>query len=611
MNLNSILFGGISFAAGMACLAIAVYLAPHWKTRNAGKLILLKVSIAIWAMGYAMEFFSPGLPLILWWVRVEYFGAAWVGFFLFDFILSISRHRRKLSRPLYLGMACVPITVILLALTNDSHHLMWRSAVLDFSGPIPVVDFTRGPFFWLFVVFSYGLLFLATLLLVHSLVSARGLLKKQHLTILTGILFPWAANLVYVLGPTGRTLPDLTPIAFTISGTAFAWGLIRYQMLSLIPLAHQTMIESMGDPVICLDEKNRILDINQAGQTAFSMAKDLPGHRDLESECPALYQSLVTHRRPEPVEIQVSLDSDKGPRNWDMRIFPLRPSKVRSSGWLIILRDITDRVRMEEMMVQSEKMLSVGGLAAGMAHEINNPLAGILQSLQVIRNRLLTPTAPNVRAAEKSGIDLSNLKTYLTERQILSMMDLMADSGLRAAGIIKNMLSFSQKSGRDKSAHDLCAILDETISLVENDYRMKQHYDFKSIGIQKEYSGKIPPIFCQKGEIQQVLLNILKNGAEAMTEAKIPSPTFHIRCGVKQDTTVIQIRDNGPGMDASTRKRIFEPFFTTKDVGAGTGLGLSVSYFIITENHGGSLEVHSEPGQGTTFTIALPIKAHT
>ena len=728
MALPSILFGCLSFASGLASLAIAVYLAPHWKTGSAGKLILLKVSVAIWAMAYAMEFFSPSLSLILWWVKVEYVGAAWVGFFLFNFILGTSKNTPKIPGILYPVMAIIPLTAIILALTNDSHHLMWRAAVLDLTGPIPVVDFSRGPCFWGFVLFSYGLLFLSTLVLVRSLASAGDLLKKQQLSILVGILFPWAANLLYVVKIEGGPLPDLTPIAFSISGAAFAWGLVRYQMLSLIPLAHETMIESMGDPVICLDAKHRILDVNRAGRTVFPLARDLPAHRCLESEFPGLYHTLVPHLTGEPVEAEISLPSVPDARDWDMRIFPLRSSGVRSYGWLIHLRDITERkkteqelrdtrnyirsiinsmpsvligldsaqrvtqwnneavkmtgisseaaegqllnqafpqfsallpdiarvirnrtvskasratlsadqkmittditiypvssdtglgvvirvddvsdqVRLEEMMVQSEKMLSVGGLAAGMAHEINNPLAGMIQSIQVIRNRLLNPIPANLEAAEKCGISLTSLETYLGERQILPMMDLITDSGLRAAGIVSNMLSFSRKSGKSKSPHDPLLILDETLALIENDYRIKNKYDFKAIEIRKDYAKDLPRVFCQKGEIQQVFLNILKNGAEAMLDAKTPSPGFRIHCYRKKDRVVVKIRDNGPGMDAPTRKRIFEPFFTTKDVGVGTGLGLSVSYFIITENHGGTLEVDSEPGRGTTFTVSLP-----
>ncbi|MCP5047672.1 MAG: hypothetical protein GY940_10905 [bacterium] len=129
----------------------------------------------------------------------------------------------------------------------------------------------------------------------------------------------------------------------------------------------------------------------------------------------------------------------------------------------------------------------------------------------------------------------------------------------------------------------------------------------------------MPKVWCESTKIQQVLLNLLKNGAEAMNEKLTnerstgsgefhDNPRFILRVAPENNMARIEVEDNGPGMDETIRKRIFEPFFTTKDVGRGTGLGLSVSYFIITENHGGTMTVESSPGKGATFIIRVPFK---
>jgi signal transduction histidine kinase len=125
----------------------------------------------------------------------------------------------------------------------------------------------------------------------------------------------------------------------------------------------------------------------------------------------------------------------------------------------------------------------------------------------------------------------------------------------------------------------------------------------------KEYADDLPLLPCEGAKIQQVLLNILRNGAQAMGEANTHSPRFIIRIYSEKasEMVCIEIEDNGPGMDEETRSKVFDPFFTTKPVGVGTGLGLSVSYFIITESHQGTMDVISEPGKGTTFIIRLPI----
>jgi PAS domain S-box-containing protein len=290
---------------------------------------------------------------------------------------------------------------------------------------------------------------------------------------------------------------------------------------------------------------------------------------------------------------------------FDITIFPLAKG---FEGAAIRADDITEKIHMEEMLIQSEKMLTVGGLAAGMAHEINNPLAGVLQNLQVIENRLKTNMEKNLDAAVESGITMTAMQKYMEKREIFSLMDSISKSGKRAATIVRDMLSFARKSDSNFMEYDLKKIMDTTIELAEKEYDLKTKFDFKKIDIVREYD-KIPRIFCDRNKIQQVLLNLLKNGAQAMAEMNDSKnqPCLILRILKKKDQVRIEIKDNGPGIDKKIQKKIFEPFFTTKPVGVGTGLGLSVSYFIICENHKGRMGVNSLPGKGTTFYIELPI----
>ncbi len=304
-------------------------------------------------------------------------------------------------------------------------------------------------------------------------------------------------------------------------------------------------------------------------------------------------------------ETKISLSTGGKTILTDITIYPILSDKVEVA--VIRIDDISDRVRIEEMMIQSEKMLSVGGLAAGMAHEINNPLAGILQNIQVIRNRLEKDLPANIKAASECGINLESIRAYMEKRNIFPMMDLVRASGYRATQVVENMLTFSRKSDHRKFTYHLHDIMEATLELIENDCSMKKKYDFRSIEIIRQYQEAVPPVSCEKTQIQQVFLNILKNGAEAMSESGISSPRFVIRCFREDTHVVLEIEDNGPGIAEDIQKRIFEPFFTTKEVGVGTGLGLSVSYFIVTENHAGILRVDSKPGRGTVFIINLPI----
>ena len=163
------------------------------------------------------------------------------------------------------------------------------------------------------------------------------------------------------------------------------------------------------------------------------------------------------------------------------------------------------------------------------------------------------------------------------------------------------------------SSSSLADLLDKTIDLAATDYDLKKEYDFKLIQIIREYQDDLPMVPCEAGKIQQVLLNIFRNGAQAMQEAGTRRPKFIVRTRFDREShrACMEIQDNGPGMDEETRKRIFEPFFTTKPVGVGTGLGMSVSYFIIKENHGGDMQVESRPGEGSKFIICLPVERRT
>ncbi|MBI9102957.1 MAG: cache domain-containing protein [Spirochaetales bacterium] len=303
--------------------------------------------------------------------------------------------------------------------------------------------------------------------------------------------------------------------------------------------------------------------------------------------------------------IYTLMNPQKERMHFEARMIPSGTNEV-----LAIVRDVTDKKRMQEMMVQSEKMLSVGGLAAGMAHEINNPLAGMLQTSNVLATRLNEINIPaNIKAAEKVGTTMEIVHAFMKSRGIFRMLENISESGIRIAEIVENMLSFARKSDDSTSTYSIPVLMDKTIELAATDFDLKKHYDFKLIQIIREYSNSLTEVPCQPGKIQQVFLNILSNSAQALREANVDNPMMKIKIYEDHEKRIIiiEIEDNGPGMTEETRKRIFEPFFTTKPVGTGTGLGLSVSYFIIKENHGGDMNVQSTPGDGCKFIISLPI----
>ncbi len=376
----------------------------------------------------------------------------------------------------------------------------------------------------------------------------------------------------------------------------------------------QVIIDFMPSILIGIDSDKKIRFWNKKAFEKTGLASDSVTGKNLLSVYPQLIKeiSIINDVIDTGKERFISKRAyfEEGEIKYeDIIIYSLSQDKNISA--MIRIDDKTELVRMEELVIQNDKMLSLGGLAAGMAHEINNPLAGILQTVSAMSNRFgeKINMQANIKAAELAGTTVESINSFLAHRGFLQMLENISQSGVRAMTIIENMLGFSRKSKGIFSSSSIISLLNKTLILASSDFNLSQKYDFKCVQISTDIEDNIPDIFCDTIQIQQVLLNILLNGAQAMKSAEILNPKFNIM--VKYDEkikhVIIEIRNNGPEISEESQGRIFEPFYTTKDPGEGTGLGLSVSYFIITGNHNGSLSLESSPGEGVTFIISLPV----
>ncbi|MBF0482147.1 MAG: PAS domain S-box protein [Desulfovibrionaceae bacterium] len=374
------------------------------------------------------------------------------------------------------------------------------------------------------------------------------------------------------------------------------------------------IINSMPSIIAGVDAGGRITQWNDGARAVTGIAAEDARGKEIDRLLPGFASHLAGLRAAlsagKPLtKRKIELRAAEGPRYADLMVFPLEPDSP--SGAVVRIDDITERVRMEEIMIQSEKMVSLGGLAAGMAHEINNPLGGIIQGVQNIQRRFSPELPANVSDAAACGLDIAAaLPCYLERRQIPAFLEGIRECGERAARIVSNMLAFSRKSESRRERVNLPALLDRSVELAANDYDLKKQYDFKKIAITRDYEAGLPDVPCTPIEIEQVVLNLLKNAAHSLAGRPASAAAAHIGLKAARDGDMarIEISDNGAGMTEAARKRVFEPFFTTKAVGEGTGLGLSVSYFIV-QKHGGTITVSSEPGRGATFAVLLPLEA--
>ncbi|CCK77146.1 Sensor protein [Oleispira antarctica RB-8] len=370
-----------------------------------------------------------------------------------------------------------------------------------------------------------------------------------------------------------------------------------------------SIIDSMPSALFTLDNNGYIIQCNQQAADWLACERHpLVGKRlsnyieELKDFNTLINQSLTENCVKKIERLKLSLPIGTFPA--DIAIYPLKDNNLQ--GLVIRIDDISQREKMEEVIMQTEKMKSVGGLAAGMAHEINNPLGAILQGIQNIQRRIQVDNEKNKEIAASHNLDLKAMTGYLEQRQILKFINNIQDAGKRAASIVSNMLQFSRGNQKQLSPTLIKDLIERSLNLARADLELK------NITIHLSYIDETLLFHCIPSELEQVILNLLQNSAQALSHYQ-PSHTDEnwtpqINLSATQDNshTYIKVKDNGPGMSKEVRRRIFEPFFTTKDIGAGTGLGLSVSYFIITAHHHGELEIESKPNQGACFTLKIP-----
>jgi signal transduction histidine kinase len=369
-----------------------------------------------------------------------------------------------------------------------------------------------------------------------------------------------------------------------------------------------SLVDAMPSMLACVDRELRLTLVNVLFAGVTGVDPDAVKGRLFSEvlpwlpEIPAALEGVLRDKEPRVLRKMPGAGPDS-PGWYDATIFPLGRDEAA-----VRIDDVTARVRMEEMLVQTEKTLSVGALAAGMAHEINNPLAGILQGVQSVLRRFEPDLEANKAAARRVGADLAAVNAYLDERGIPAMLLGVKEAGVRASRIVSSILEFSRRSDASRALVPLTTLVDKALELAVNEFDLQKKYDFRHIRISREDAPALPSVWCVPTQIEQVVLNLVKNAAQAMAQANIPDPAIAIRIGESGSLAFIEVSDNGPGMDDATRQRVLEPFFTTKAPGEGTGLGLSVVYYIVVEQHGGRVAVASTPGKGTAITVRLPFE---
>jgi len=356
----------------------------------------------------------------------------------------------------------------------------------------------------------------------------------------------------------------------------------RAEELALLKEFNESIVESINVGLLAVDNEGRVTGCNSALEAMLGVRRDeavgsrvedlfaedfaetleqvLGGEGWRLSELRNIYKLHTATRSMRPLILNAS-------------VAPLKSAgQGEPSGALVVLEDVTARVRLEEQLQQREKLSSIGLLAAGVAHEINTPLTGVSSYTQMLLG-MLPETDP--------------------KHALLKKISRQTD---RATGIVGNLLNFSRTgSVTDFAECDLARVLEDTLQLLEPQLRNSR------VEVLREYPEGLPSVYGNAGKLQQVFTNLLLNARDALPDGG----RVTLRAHEEEDSITVKVEDTGIGIAPENVARIYDPFFTTKGVGRGTGLGLAVSYGIVQE-HSGHISVESAPGRGTTFRVSLP-----
>ncbi|MBI5117258.1 PAS domain S-box protein [Candidatus Poribacteria bacterium] len=349
--------------AGVISGILAIYIWQRRRSSGGGAIALLMLALTTWSLAYAAQLSCATLSAQVFWGKAQYFGIVLTPVTWFVFAVRYTGRGNWLTRRFLALLAVEPLTTLALALTNERHGLIWSDCRLEtvnlfswgFSGLEIVRSFVvkvspHGMGFWVHTAYSYILLLVGTLMVFGSLARSRHMYRGQAVALLIFALAPWMGNALYLSGLNPFPQLDLTPFAFALVGPVLAFGLFRFRLGDLVPVAHTSIIEGMDDSVIMLDDRNRIVDLNPAALRAIGHnAAETVGHpvEQVLLNWPGLADSLL---QDGATEREISMHDGVAPRTFDVRFSPLYDRRGHLISKVIIARDISERKRMEEAL---------------------------------------------------------------------------------------------------------------------------------------------------------------------------------------------------------------------------------------------------------------------
>ena len=574
--------------AALLSVLLAFYLWEHRKTSGAKAAAVLWLALFIWSAGHCLEILGVELLTKLFWEKIQYFGLVVLPVALLVFSLEFSGRKSWITSSKLIALLVVPVTTLLLALTNDWHRLLWSDWYLESVRGISVLHLEPGLAFWVSSIYNYILLAVSTVLIIRASIRHPKTYQGQTLSMLVGIIAPW---LGYAISNFGLfQLPiDLTPIAFALTGLAIAWNIYNYQLQNIAPIAFETVIDSMNDALFILDMENKIVDVNPAGRRTLQRSDDEIIGRDAGEvfidygDLINLYQHAINIRE------EIALENNSQNHYYELSISPLTDHQDKILGRAIVLHDISDRKRAENAMLMArdqalEASRAKSHFLARVGHELRTPLGVI-----------------------RGYADLLQEPAYgeLSELQVKAVAEII-DSTQRVSDMVSELLD----EARLAAGAVQLEIKPFTPALILKDVQEKLSVlaQQKGLALTTDLDPNMPTqLVGDPKRINQMVTNLASNSIKFTKEGEV-CIRFYQR---SKKQWAMEVKDTGPGIPKEARENIFEPFRQADNSIAkkygGTGLGLSIVKHL-TDMMDGKITVKSKVGEGSTFTITLPIE---
>jgi PAS domain S-box-containing protein len=372
-------------ASAVIMAALGIYAWRHRTVPGAAPFAVLMLMAVVWSLANGLEMAGADLSTKIFWANIQYpcyvtIPVAWLALTLQYIGRDEWLTRRRLA-----WLSIEPLLTVALVWTNDLHGLLRRNVYLDIGGPFPVVGKTFGPWFWVHAVYTYLLLLVIICLYIKTLLRMPLLYRKQIVVLLLSFLLPLVWNLLYNFGLSPVPRHDLAPAVFSLAGVGVAWGLFRYRLFDIVPVARATVIESMDDGVIVLDAQNRVVDLNPAAHEVLdlpaSQAVGQPATRVLST-----WPDLIALCRDAAVtRIESVLGAGDAQHHYNLRASPLTDRHGHPTGRLIVLHDVTELKHSQAQLLAQRQTLAVLEDRGRLARELHD---GLAQDLAALRLRL-------------------------------------------------------------------------------------------------------------------------------------------------------------------------------------------------------------------------------